>query len=110
MSERIKFYLDEPVNPAVASGLRRRGIDVLTAQEAGLPDASDAEHLVMAAAQQRVILTQADDFLRLHARQIDHAGLVYMRQRTSIGYIVRGLLLIYQTLQPDEMKNRLEFL
>ena len=38
---KIKFYLDEHVNPAVADGLRRRGVDVLTTQEAGMLGASD---------------------------------------------------------------------
>jgi predicted nuclease of predicted toxin-antitoxin system len=110
MSARLKFYLDEHVNPAVAMGLRQRGVDVLTTQEASMLGASDEDHLAMAAGQNRVVFTQDDDFLRLHAQGIEHAGLVYVRQRTSIGYIVRGLVLIYQMLTSDEMKNRLEFL
>jgi uncharacterized protein with PIN domain len=110
MSERVKFYLDEHVNLAVAAGLRRRGVDVLTTQEAGMLGASDEAHLAMATGQHRIIFTQDDDFLRLHTQQIKHAGIVYVHQRTSIGYIVRGLMLIYQVLTPDEMKNRLEFL
>ena len=44
MSERVKFYLDEHVNPAVASGLRRRGVDVLTTQEAGMLSTSDEDY------------------------------------------------------------------
>ena len=110
MSERIKFYLDEQVNLAVATGLRRRDVDVLTTQEAGMLGASDEDHLALATGQNRVMFTQDDDFLRLHAQGIEHTGIVYVRQRTSIGYIVRGLILIYQLLTPDEMKNRLEFL
>ena len=33
MAARITFYLDEHVHPAVAAGLRVRGVDVLTVQE-----------------------------------------------------------------------------
>lgn len=47
MSERVKFYLDENVNPAVAAGWRRRDVDVLTIQEAGMLGASDEAHLAM---------------------------------------------------------------
>lgn len=63
-----------------------------------------------AAGQNRVMFTQDDDSLRLHVQKIEHAGIVYVHQRTSIGYVVRGLILIYQVLTPEEMKNRLEFL
>lgn len=110
MSERIKVYLDEHVNLAIAAGLRRRDIDVLTTQEADMLGASDEEHLRLATSQSRVPFTQDDDFLRLHARSMEHAGIVYVRQHAPVGYIVRGLTLIYQVLTPDEMKNRLEFL
>ena len=64
---QISFYLDEHVARAVALGLRQRGIEVLTVQEAGLTGESDLSHLALAAAQGRVIFTQDDDFLRLHA-------------------------------------------
>jgi hypothetical protein len=35
MKNRIKFYLDEHIPKAIANGLRRRGIDVITVVEAG---------------------------------------------------------------------------
>ena len=42
---RIRFQLDEHIPHAVAEGRRRRGIDVLTANEAGLLGSPDVEHL-----------------------------------------------------------------
>jgi predicted nuclease of predicted toxin-antitoxin system len=110
MNGLIKFYLDEHVHPAVAAGLRRRGVDVLTTKEAGMLSATDVEHLALAASEARVIFTQDDDFLRLHARGQTHAGIVYARQRTAVGHIVRGLMLIYQVLSAEEMHNHIEFL
>ncbi len=110
MAERVNFYLDEHVPRAVASGLRRRGVDVLTLQEAGMLGAEDEAHLVLATQQGRVIFTQDADFLRLHATGIEHAGIVYVPQHTPVGYILRGLMLIYEVLEPEDMKNRLEFL
>jgi hypothetical protein len=41
----IKFYMDEHVPAAVTAGLRKRGVNVLTAQEAGMVEAADEEHL-----------------------------------------------------------------
>lgn len=110
MSEPVKYYLDEHVHPAIAAGLRRRGVNVLTTQEAGMLGASDEEHLILAANQERVIFTQDEDFLRLHARGEEHEGIVYARQRTAIGYIVRSLMLIFEVISADEMKNRIEFI
>jgi uncharacterized protein with PIN domain len=110
MTEKIKFYTDENVPNAVARGLRLRGIDVLTTNEADLLGASDEEHLALALRDGRVILTQDADFLRLHAGGVDHAGIAYARQQLSIGDLIRGLILIYQVLDADDMKNHIEFL
>ncbi len=110
MSEQVKYYADENVAKAVVEGLRRRGVDVLTTQEAGTMGATDQEHLALARQQGRVIFTQDDDFLRAHARGEMHAGIVYAHQRTSVGEVIRGLMLIYQVLDADEMKNHVEFL
>ena len=108
--QRISFYLDEHVARAVAFGLRRRGIDVLTVQEAGLAGESDRSHLTLATAQRRVIFTQDDDFLRLHAQGISHAGIVYGHRRMPIGDVIRGLVLISNILTPNEMCDHVEFL
>lgn len=110
MSARVRFYLDEHVHPAVAAGLRRRGVDVFTTQEARMRGASDTDHLALATRQGRVLVTQDDDFLRLNAERGDHAGIAYCPQRTDVGRLVRGLFLIFQVLSADEMKNHVEFL
>jgi hypothetical protein len=36
MADRIRFHLDEHVDPAIAAALHRAGIDVTTTVEAGL--------------------------------------------------------------------------
>jgi hypothetical protein len=40
----VRYYLDEHVAGAIATGLRNRGIDVLTLSDAGMLGASDREH------------------------------------------------------------------
>ena len=80
MGQSSKFYADECVTKAVIRGLQQRGADVLTVAEAGMLGATDEEHLAFAFAQERVIFTQDDDFLRLHAAGVEHAGIVYASQ------------------------------
>lgn len=72
--------------------------------------ASDEEQLHLAAREARVIFTQDDDFLRLHAQGIEHGGIAYAPQGASIGEIIRGLMLIYQVLDADDMRSHVEFL
>ena len=110
MARRVSFYLDEHVHKAVAAGLRRRDVDVLRAQEAGLLSADDREHIEAAAREGRVIFTQDTDFLRLHGAGVAHCGIVYAPQHTPIGRILRGLMLIYDALAPEGMSNHVEFL
>jgi predicted nuclease of predicted toxin-antitoxin system len=109
--DRIRFQLDEHVPQVVAQALRRRGIDVLTAAEAGLLSVPDAELLARSSAAGRVAVTHDSDFLRLHQQQHQHAGIAYCQQGTrSIGQLVAGLVLIYEVLEAGEMVGRLEFL
>jgi Domain of unknown function (DUF5615) len=60
----LRFHLDEHIDPAIADGLRRRGIDVTTTARAGLRGARDKDHVEFARAQGRVVVTQDPDFLR----------------------------------------------
>ena len=110
MGQPIRFYSDEHVSRAVNRGLRQRGADVLTAPEAGLLGTTDDKHLERARTEARVLFTQDDDFLRLHAAGVEHAGIAYAPQGTSIGDIVRGLMLICQVLHADDMQNHVEYL
>jgi hypothetical protein len=101
----IKYYTDEHVSSAVVNGLRQRGVDVLTAKEAGMLGSPDEEHLKLANTQGRVIFAQDSDFLRFHSNGIEHHGIVYSHQRMPIGQIIQGLTLIYQILSEDDMKT-----
>lgn len=110
MSSPVKFYFDEHIATAIAKGVRRRGIDVVTVAEAGKLEASDEEHLAFAHQQQRVIVTHDVDFLRLAAAASDHPGIVYSPQGRSIGEMVRNLTLIGQVLTTQEMHGHIEFI
>jgi len=77
MPGTIRFHLDEHCPHAIAAGLRRRGIDVTTATDAGLLSAADDAHVVYALAHGRVIFTEDDDYLALDARGVSHAGIAY---------------------------------
>ena len=111
MPKMIRFHLDEHCDPAIALGLRRRGVDLTTTYEAGLLGADDLAHLAYCNTSCRVVFTQDEDFLSLHAAGVEHQDIAYCRQRTrGIGEIVAGLLPIREVYEAQEMSNRVEFL
>lgn len=109
--DRLRFHLDENVDPAVADGLRRRGIDVTTSQERGLLEAPDDQQLAFALAERRVLVTHDEDFLAKVKAGARYAGVAYCHpQVRSIGQIIAALLLMRDCLTADEMENHVEFL
>ena len=111
MPNSLSFYLDENMPKEVADGLRTRNIDVITTPEIGHMGLKDEEHLAYALAEGRVFVTQDEDFLVLHSKQIPHAGIAYYKPRTKSNKdVIRGLVLIYDVLDADEMMNHVEFL
>ncbi|MGE4206881.1 MAG: DUF5615 family PIN-like protein [Vulcanimicrobiota bacterium] len=106
MPDQPRFYLDEMVDPAVAGGLRRRGIDVLTTGEAGRISATDIDQLEFARLQGRILFTQDEDFLAMAAGDREHAGIAYLHQQQfTVGRAVRGLLSLYEKLSPAEARS-----
>lgn len=58
----IALYMDHHVPRAITSGLRLRGVDVLTAYEDGTHELDDPILLDRAGELGRVLFTQDDDF------------------------------------------------
>lgn len=111
MTNRIRFHLDENVDPVIAVALRRYGADVTTTNEAGLFGSDDETQLAFAKREVRVIVTHDDDFLRLVARDQDHPGIAYCHlMARSTGELIRGLRLIFEILSPEEIQGKVEYL
>jgi len=111
VAERIRFHLDENVEPDIARALRRYGIDVTTSVEAGLRTRNDAEQWAFVREEGRVLVTHDADFLRLTSRDPEHPGIAYCHKASrAIGDMIRSLILIYEILLPEELVGRVEFL
>jgi predicted nuclease of predicted toxin-antitoxin system len=107
----IRFHLDEHVAPAIAYGLRRHAVDVTTSQEASLLGREDNDQLTFAIAEQRVLVTHDEDFVRFHAQGVTHTGVCYCHlQKYSMGELLRMLLIVTQCLSEKDMENHLEYL
>lgn len=111
MAERIRYHLDEHIDPDIARALRRHGIDVTTTVEARLLSRSDRSQMEYTRAAGRVIVTHDADFLRMASEDSDHPGIIYChRTALSLGEMIRRLILVYEVLGAGEIRGRVEFL
>jgi hypothetical protein len=107
--------MDVHVRLGVTVGLRKRGVDVLTAQEDGRRTLVDSLLLDRAAQLGRVMFSQDADMLAEAARRqregIAFAGLVYAHQmRATVGDCVRGLEFLDKLRDPSEFANMVQYL
>src|SRR4051794_27378256 len=111
----VTLYMDVHVPGAITRQLRRRGVNVLTAQEDGHDTCADEELLARANALRRILFTHDVRFRALAEkwqRQIhEFAGLIFGSQLGgTIGQYVQDLELIAKASEPDEWRNVVQFL
>jgi hypothetical protein len=103
--------MDQHFPGPVSQGLRRHGVDVLTAQEANRCGLPDPDQLAFATAEERVMATFDSDFLALHQAGVQHAGIAWCpEQKYGIGPLIQALLLLHGILDRDAMRNHVEYL
>jgi hypothetical protein len=103
--------MDQHFPRPVSDGLRRHGVDVLTAQDAGQCGLSDLDQLTFATSAERVMVTFDTDYLALHQAGVQHAEIAWCQeQKHAIGQLIQALLLVHGVLDRDAMRNHLEYL
>jgi hypothetical protein len=107
--------MDHCVHGAITNGLRQRGVDVLTSHDDGTAAWDDDKLLDRATALGRTLFSQDDDLLAITYQWLraerEFAGPVYAHQlNITIGQAVSNLELIAQAMNPEDMRNRIEFI
>jgi len=107
--------MDQHVQMQISEGLRKRGVDVLTAYEDGHSETEDEDLLVRATKLQRILFSEDSDFLIIGNRwqqdRHNFAGIIYAHQlNITIGQAVRDLKLMAEVLEPEDMRNKVEFI
>ena len=111
----IGLYMDHHVDAAITDGLRRRGVDVLTCRDDGTTTWEDERLLERATILGRLFFSQDDDLLviarRWQAEGRSFGGLAYGHQLDlSIGEAIRDLELIAAVYEPEDVRDRVEYL
>lgn len=111
----LGLYMDVHVPAGITRALRRRGVDVLTAQEDDAARFSDPDLLNRVAERGRIVFTRDSDFLAEGVRRqragLSFATIVYAHQQhVSIGRCVENLSLISLASTPDEATGQIVYL
>ena len=111
----VGLYMDVHVPYAITTGLRLRGIDILTSQEDHTTQLADPDLLERASGLGRVLFTQDRDFLRIASEWQQtgrgFAGIVYGHQEeVTISQCVNDLELIAKATDPPYWLNRIDYL
>lgn len=111
----LALYMDVHVPAGITRALRRRGVDVLTAQEDGAARFPDPDLLDRVAELGRIVFTRDSDFLAEGVRRqragLPFATIVYAHQQhVSIGRCVGDLEIIALASTPDEATGQIVFL
>ena len=106
----IGFYLDQHVPRAIATGLRMRGVNVLTTQEDGTESFADSDLLDRASELGLVLFTFDDDLLveASNRQKVNRSfrGLVYIHlQDVSVGNCINDLEIIAKAGEPKDLEN-----
>ena len=107
--------MDVHVPRPITRGLRRRGVDVLTAQEDGTTRWNDPDLLDRAAEAGRVLFSQDEDLLMEAAKRqregIPFQGVIYAPQLgLSIGQCIDDLEILAKAGVPEDFVNRVQYL
>ena len=107
--------MDVHVRRAISDGLRRAGVDVLTAQDDGSTRFPDSQLLDRATELGRVLFSQDDDLLREATERQERgrpfSGVVYAHQlRITVGQAIRDLHLIAEVYESEDIASRVEYL
>ena len=115
----MRLLLDEHVSRRIAEELRKRGHDVVAADEAGLAQRPDEEVLASAVRDERAVVTaNYRDFRVLHERMLlrgeRHSGVVLIPRRyllsvEGFGQLIQLLDSLLQTHPSDDALDSAEF-
>jgi hypothetical protein len=111
----ISLYMDVHIPQSITIQLRRRNVDVLTAQEDGTLELPDDQLLERSTALGRILFTQDIRFRAMaeawQRQGKPFAGLIFGHQLGgTIGQFVKDLELIAQASDPEDWQNMIEYI
>lgn len=104
----VSFLLDEHIPSSVAEELEGRGVDVKTVYDFELNASPDLEILEHAEKNNRVIVTQDTDFLKLDENK--KPGIIFLTKPIGIGNLTRELAKVIENFEKEHLKNSIIYI
>lgn len=110
------FLADENLNAKIITGLLRRepAIDFKTAKSADLLGSPDPEVLLVAARENRILVSHDRDTMAAHFSSFIEtarsSGLIIVSQKINVGEAIEQILLVWAASEMDEWVNRVAYL
>ena len=108
----LRLLIDQDLDQVILRGLLLRvpNLDVITAHQAGLSDASDPDLLAWAAEQKRIVVTHDRRTMPYHAAtRIDSeegiAGVIIVPRRLPVSQVIGDLEIIVSCSEVHEWEN-----
>ncbi len=107
----LRFYFDEHLDLVIASQLRLRGVDAVTAREVGRANQkiTDQEQLAYAVSEGRVMVSKDRDFVTLAYVQVPHEGVILLQKPLPVGDTIEYLEFMAKGTEPYEIRNQLVY-
>ncbi len=105
----MRFLSDENIEFSITVALKRLGIDIVAIDETGNKGAGDKEILAFARENRRVVITRDSDFLKLHSKGAEHAGIIFIPDFLPIGVIVKEIERVSLLFNPEDIQNSVIF-
>lgn len=107
--DKVRLYLDEDVDPALAVVLRSRGYDAISVHEIGMRGRTDEEQLDYAISDKRALLTLNAKHFALLAKKYfendrEHFGIIVSKVK-SFSEIIRLTLNLLKQERSENLKN-----
>ncbi len=107
----IRFFLDEHIPRPILRGLQRREIDAVRPQDIGRDGLPDEAQLAWAFDEGRVMVTFDQDYLKIASGNVEHAGIAFCYpDKYGIGELIGLLIMLYELVDSEEMRNQIEYL
>lgn len=106
----MKFLADEHIELSIVTGLKLLGIDIVSINEARKRGYDDKEILSFAKENGRVVITRDSDFVKLHNKGIEHAGIVFIPKFLGIGKVIEEIEKVSMILKQEYIRNSVIFI
>lgn len=99
----MKFLADENIDLPAVKTLKRLGVNIISVHDIGMKGYEDEGILNYAKESERAVITQDTDFLKLHAKNFEHAGIVFLTKPLDTGELIKEIQKIVMLF--DSLEN-----